>query len=302
MNLKEAVESFIKAKRIENVSDKTLEIYASMTRELVDYIGGIPIKEFSASDVRDFLTYQREREGRFGKLSDATIHKYYAVIRTFSRWLKSQDYKQVSATEKISAPRVEDKLPECLTDDEVMQLFQYLKAYCSERVQLIFSFFLDTGARLSEVVGMNVDDLHLRDGWVKVYGKGRRERILPLGKRLKRDLETYTATIRPMIADEDEKALFVTQHGSRYTKDGMSTLVKSKLKKIGAKGHYGPHKLRHTYATNYLRNGGQLEQLRIVMGHRDISTTQRYLSLVPNDLTKAQQIASPNDKFLNRMG
>jgi integrase/recombinase XerD len=76
----------------------------------------------------------------------------------------------------------------------------------------------------------------------------------------------------------------------------MSTLIKAKLQKIGVEGHYGPHKLRHTYATNYLRNGGQLEHLRIVMGHRDISTTQRYLSLMPEDLYKAQLSASPYDR------
>jgi integrase/recombinase XerD len=178
---------------------------------------------------------------------------------------------------------------------------RYLKAYCSQRVQLIFSFFLDTGARLTEVVQLDLDNLHLRDGWVKVYGKGRRERILPLGKRLRQDLETYINVTRPMIAQEDEKALFVTHRGERYSQGGMQTLIKTKLKKIGVKGHYGPHKLRHTFATNYLRNGGQLEQLRLVMGHRDISTTQRYLSLVPEDLFKAQQSASPNDKILERL-
>jgi site-specific recombinase XerD len=122
-----------------------------------------------------------------------------------------------------------------------------------------------------------------------------------LGKALKRDLENYLEIIRPMVAKEGEQALFVTQQGTRYTNEGLSTLIKTKLKKIGVEGHYGPHKLRHTYATNYLRNGGNLEQLRIVMGHRDISTTQRYLSLLPDDLYNAQQIASPIDKFQSRI-
>lgn len=301
MKLQNAAEQFVNAKSIENLSPKTLELYESMITEMVDYIGDVPLESYDAALVRNFLDYQRKREGRFGRLSDATVHKYYSVIRTFSRWLCDQEYMQVSATRKIRAPRVEDKLPESLTDDEVDKLLRYLKAYCSERVQLIFSFFLDTGARQSEVVGLNVEDVHLEDGWVKVYGKGRRERIMPLGKTLKVDLENYLSTIRLLIANEDENALFVTQQGSRYSNQGLATLVKTKLKKVGVKGHYGPHKLRHTYATNYLRNGGNLEQLRIVMGHRDISTTQRYLSLVPDDLYKAQQIASPIDRFHKRL-
>jgi len=152
-----------------------------------------------------------------------------------------------------------------------------------------------------KVVQLDLKAFHLKDGWVKVYSKGRRERILPLGRAISRDLEEYVNLIRPAVAQEDEEALFVTQDGSRYTREGMSTLIKTKLQKIGVEGHYGPHKLRHTYATNYLRNGGQLEQLRIVMGHRDISTTQRYLSLMPEDLYKAQLSASPYDRARERM-
>jgi integrase/recombinase XerD len=296
MYLREAVKEFIDAKTIENLSEKTIEIYTSMTDELVDFLGDMPLEDFDAGEVRKFLSYQRNREGRFGKLSDATVHKYYSVVRTFSRWIRDQEYVIVSATEKVNAPRMEAKLPEAMSDDEVNRLFKYLRAFCSQRVQLIFAFFLDTGARLNEVVQLDLKDLHLKDGWVKVYGKGRRERILPLGRALSRDLEEYVNLIRPAVAQEDEEALFVTQDGSRYTREGMSTLIKTKLQKIGVEGHYGPHKLRHTYATNYLRNGGQLEQLRIVMGHRDISTTQRYLSLMPEDLYKAQLSASPYDR------
>jgi len=296
MNLREAANEFLTAKKIENLSDKTIQLYTNMVNELVDHVGEIPLDAYSPKHVRDFLGYQSSREARFGKLSDATIHKYYSVVRTFSRWLRDQGYQEISATEKVNAPRMEIKLPEALSDQEVYQLFRYLKAFCSERVQLIFAFFLDTGARLSEVVQLDLRDLHLQDGWVKVYGKGRRERILPLGRQLKHDLENYLAQIRPLIALEGEEALFVTEDGRRYSNEGMSTLIKTKLKKINVDGHYGPHKLRHTYATNYLRNGGQLEQLRIVMGHRDISTTQRYLSLLPEDLYKAQLSASPYDR------
>jgi len=301
VKLRKAVDEFIAAKEIENLSERTLQVYRWMTEELVDFLGDISLDEFTASDVRDFLSYQRKREGRFGKLADSTIHKYFSVVRTFSRWIRSQDYVSNSATEKVNAPRVEEKLPECLSDEELANLFRYLKAFCSKRVQLIFSFFIDTGARLSEVMNLDIDDLFLKDGWVKVYGKGRRERILPLGKMVRKDLKEYIELIRPQIAQENEEALFVTQNGSRYSHEGLATLVKTKLKKIGIKGHYGPHKLRHTFATNYLRNGGNLEELRRVMGHRDISTTQRYLSLVPEDLFKAQQSASPNDKILERL-
>jgi site-specific recombinase XerC len=114
MNLREAADDFVKAKEIENLSGKTLQTYKSMTYELADYLENIPLDAFSAMDVHNFLNYLRNRNGRFGKLSDATIHKYFSVVRTFSRWLKEQDYMDVSPTAKVNAPRVEMKLPECL--------------------------------------------------------------------------------------------------------------------------------------------------------------------------------------------
>lgn len=300
MNLKNAVDEWLRTKEIENVSQKTLSIYQNMTQELVDHVGNIPLREFKEKVVLDFLSYQRNREGRFGKLSDATLHKYYSVIRTFSIWLDDMEYVKRAPTDRVRAPRIESKLPECLTDDEVDELFGYLKARCSERMQLIFAFFLDTGARLEEVVKLDVDHVHLEDGWVKVYGKGRRERILPLGKQLKKDLTDYLTYIRPRLANEDEQALFVTKWGDRYKIEGMATLIKTKLKEIGVKGRYGPHKLRHTFATNYLRNQGGIEQLRIQMGHRDIKTTQRYLALVPDDIKRSHEVASPYDRVKER--
>ena len=301
MKLSEAINEWLNAKRIENLSERTIDGYDYFINQMLDYLGDMPLEQFDASKVRAFIGYQGRREGRFGELSDATIMKYYSVVRSFSRWLADQDYKIKVPTNKVKPPKVERKLPEALSDDEVERLYRYLKAYCSERVQLIFEFFMDTGARLTEVVDINIDDVNLRDGWVKVYGKGRKERILPLGRNLKRDLKAYIEKIRPMIAETDEQALFVTQQGSRYAREGLSTLIKTKMKKVGVKGHYGPHKLRHTFATNYLRNQGGLEQLRIQMGHTDISTTQIYLSLVPDDLVRAQQHASPNDKFRDRL-
>jgi integrase/recombinase XerD len=151
------------------------------------------------------------------------------------------------------------------------------------------------------VIRLDVNDPHLKYGWVKVYSKGGRERILPLGNNLKRDLAEYLKHNRPNLADENEQALFVTKEGSCYAKEGLATLGKTKLKKINVKGKYGPHKLRHTFATNYLRNGGNLEQLRLILGHRDISTTQRYLLLLPEDLSNAHLEVSPNDRILERM-
>lgn len=303
MKLKDSVDEWLIAKEIENVSVKTMQIYSSMAGEMVDYLGDIDLKDFEARQVREFLGYQMKREGRHGKLSDATLHKYYSVIRTYCRWLQAQEYKVLAPTDKVKAPKVEEKLPETLSDDELDRLWVYLNARCTFRVRLIFEFFLDTGARLSEVQRLNVKDVNLDNGWCKIYGKGRREEIIPLGKKLTLDMHRYLFDIRPeIVGNLDDDAFFVTKKGTRYTKSGLSTLVKTKLKRVGVEGSYGPHKLRHTYATNFLRNKGGVEQLRRILRHRSVKTTQRYIALLPEDLINAQMVASPLDHLMHRMG
>jgi site-specific recombinase XerD len=301
MKLKDAIDEFILTKEVENLSQKSLSIYRSFLEDFLDFTGNMPVETIRAAHVVKFLGKQRTREGRFGRLSDATIHKYYSVIRTFSIWLDTQGYKEFVVTEKVKAPRMPEELPETLSDEELKKLFRYLKTRCAFRILCIFEFFLDTGARLAEVRRINLDDVHLEDGWVKVYGKGRREAILPLGKNLQLHLHQYLTNHRPYIAKEGEEAFFVTKQGNRYTVSGLSTLVKTKLKKIGVKGQYGAHKLRHTFATRYLINGGDLESLRRIMRHRSVKTTQRYIALVPDDIQRAHKKSSPLDNLMKGM-
>ncbi len=141
--------------------------------------------------------------------------------------------------------------------------------------------------------------MNIQEGWAKVFGKGRKEGIVPLGDKLCSDLQRYIVRYRQ--APESEKALFVTGRAPhrRLTKDGLASLIKTVHKAVGINGKYGPHKLRHTMATQFISNGGDIAILRRILRHSDIKVTQRYINLVQNDVQSAHREFSPMD-HLNR--
>jgi site-specific recombinase XerD len=154
--------------------------------------------------------------------------------------------------------------------------------------------FLDTGLRLNEVCALDLKDVHVQGAWCRVYGKGRKEAIVPLGRKLCRDLSIYIHAHRKPTY-QDEPALFINRFGHRLEREGLAILVRRALANIGIEGKHGAHTLRHTFATNFLRNGGSLEALRRILRHNDIKVTQRYIHLVMDDVIGQHHQASPLD-------
>lgn len=209
----------------------------------------------------------------------------------------NEELIQSSPTEKTRAPRVDNDLPEALTSEEIVRILDYLDTRCSFRDRVIFEFFLDTGCRVNEVANLTLADIHLTDGWAKVFGKGRREAIVPLGDELCKDLNLYINRYRR--APEDESGLFVSNVAPyrRLTRDGIITMVKRVHKACEIKGKNGPHKLRHTMATEFIKNGGDVAVLRKILRHSNIVVTQRYINLVQSDVQSAHREFSPMDRL-----
>ena len=304
MKLENAVDEFIMDKRLKNLSEATITNYRKVLNELSDEHGGTELIEFNPEIARCFLNHLQTREnkndGSIG-LSRASLELYYRVIHNFGKWCAIQNYIKSPPTEKIPKPKTDNKLPEAISDENLEILFEILESKASFRIQVIFEFFLDTGCRVSEVVGLNVKDVHLDNGWAMIRGKGNREDIIPLGQSLTIDLHKYLYDIRPKLDSQGKKAaFFLTNRGDRYSRSGLSMLVRRYLTEAGVDGKVGPHKLRHTFATNYLRFHGDLESLRRIMRHSSVQTTQRYIALLPEDLIRAHQKASPLDNFRRR--
>jgi integrase/recombinase XerD len=298
MQLSNAIDQYLLDCKVKNIALTTIDGYRYWLRRLMGYVEDMPITEFSSHSVRSFISYLMEAGNlRTGEpLSSYTIHKAYCVIGSFSNWLVQEELVTEAPTKKTTPPRVDRDLPDALTHDELLRIFDYLDTR-PFRDKVIFEFFLDTGCRLNEVAGLTVDDIHLTEGWAKIFGKGRREAIVPMGSQLCRDLHTYI--FRHRKAPKSERALFVATIApyQAMTRHGIASMIKRVHKACGIEGKYGPHKLRHTMATQFITNGGDIAILRRILRHTNISVTQRYVNLVQSDIQHSHREHSPLDRL-----
>lgn len=300
MKLHEAIEQYFLACRVNNISPKTISGYQYFLNNFYNVVGDIPVNTLSPFHIRDFISNEMSRKhNRTGKeLSSESLNKAYSVVRAFCNWMVTEELIPSSPTNKTKPPRVDVDLPEALTKDELARIFDYLDRFGSFRDKVIFEFFLDTGCRVGEVANLTLDDVYLTEGFAKVKGKGRREGIVPMGARLCHDLNLYIT--RHRRAPEEERGLFVSSKDPYHalTRDGIITLVKRVHRAVGIKGKYGPHKLRHTMATQFIANGGDVAILRKILRHTNINVTQRYINLVQNDVQEAHRLHSPLDRMM----
>ena len=297
MQLTDAIDQYFLACRVDNISNKTISGYTYCLDNFIKVVGNRPIDEITPHHIREFMMNEMARKHkRTGEpLSSQTRSKSYSVVRGFFNWLVTEELIEKSPTDRTNPPKVDYDLPDALTKEELRRIFNYLEIASPYRDKVIFEFFLDTGCRVAEVANLKLDDVHIKDGWAKVKGKGRKEGIVPLGKKLCYDLNLYINRYRR--APEDEPALFTSTRYpySALTKDGLTSMVKRVHKAVGIKGKYGPHKLRHTMATQFIANGGDIAILRRILRHTNINVTQRYINLVQNDVQDAHRTHSPLD-------
>ena len=298
LTLRTALQNYHRNLIAENKTPKTIEGYMDGLKVWVQDIGpDRMVSSLNIADVQEHIISLRTKPGiTTGSLmSSHSIAKRYAVIRTFVRWLHVHGWLPSLILDGYQAPKISNELPSPLSPDEVARLFVLLRNH-SFRDKVIIEFFLDTGVRLEELAGLTMNRLDLDDGWATVIGKGRKTRRVPLGPILVRDLFEYVSVHRKP-KHKDEAIVFLSEHGEThgcaFKYEGVRQMVDRLLTEIRVTGKHGAHTLRHTFATMYLRNGGSLEGLRIILGHTDIKVTQRYIHLLGSDVQNEHLRVSP---------
>ena len=190
MNLRPAIENYLLTCKAENKAPKTIRGYHDTLYAFLKFTGDIELLDLKPVHIQKYMASLQDHQGRKGPMSSHSMHKYYSVLRTFCRWLFVQSEIRSVPTQLLRPPRLSSDLPDALTPDEVKLLLGELRGE-TLRNRCIIKFFLDTGVRLNELATLKLTDLHLQDGWAKVSGKGSKERIVPLGAELCRDLHTY---------------------------------------------------------------------------------------------------------------
>jgi integrase/recombinase XerD len=255
-----------------------------------------------SSFVASFSVTEYE-EGRRYRAS--TIARALAAVRTFHAFLLREGEATDDPSEGVVRPKVPRTLPRPLTVDEVTTLLAVPSDAqpAGLRDRAILEVLYGAGLRISELVGLDVDDVDLEEGSVKVLGKGSKERVVPLGRFATRAVSSYLTRARPALArDRSGPALFLNQRGGRLTRQGADRILKLAAAGAGLKKRVTPHMLRHSFATHLLEGGADVRVVQELLGHASLATTQIYTLVTGERLREEYFAAHPRARFARAQG
>lgn len=233
------------------------------------------------------------------KISDETLQQFiYSVakevnprsqariisgLKSFFNYLIFEDYRNDNPLELIESPKTGRKLPDTLSVEEIDALIAAidLSSNEGERNRAILETLYGCGLRVSELVTLKISDLYFDEGFIKITGKGNKERFVPIGKLTKKYIEIYKDEVRPdlNIKKGHEDTLFLNRRGNQLTRAMIFTIIKDLAIKVGLHKNISPHTLRHSFATHLLENGADLRSIQLMLGHESITTTEIYVHL-----------------------
>ena len=217
--------------------------------------------------------------------SAATVTRSLASLKCFYGWMVSNGRMESNPALQAKSVKVERKLPQVLTSQEVELLLSQPQCVDQKgyRDHAMLELLYATGIRVSELISLDVEHVNLAAGFIRCYSKNK-ERIIPLYPGAVRAISDYVRNVRPQLAVEGEHALFVNMNGERMSRQGFWKIIKGYQEKAGIKTDITPHTLRHSFAAHLLANGADLRSIQEMLGHSDISSTQIYTQLVKQHL------------------
>ncbi|MFD2729470.1 site-specific tyrosine recombinase XerD [Enterococcus camelliae] len=221
--------------------------------------------------------------------STATITRMISSLRRFHQFLRQERYTDHDPMQHIDTPKKAQKLPDTLSLKEVERLIDTpdTRKVLGIRDRAILEVLYATGLRVSELIQLQLSDIHLNMALLQTVGKGDKERIVPLGDLAIHWIEVYLSDARPILVKKNpsETALFVNNHGKKMTRQGIWKNLKAIVRAAGINKTVTPHTLRHSFATHLLENGADLRTVQELLGHADISTTQIYTHITKKRMT-----------------
>jgi integrase/recombinase XerD len=278
------------------LSKNTVESYIRDVRYFCDFLEkkNIEIVKVKSEDISSYF------DNRLEEISKRSVARNLVTIKQFFSFLASEKVISASPAESIDAPRIEKKLPDYLSVEEVSA---FLNAFDENkplnlRDKTIVELMYSCGLRISEVTTLKTSQVNLREGYIAVTGKGAKERIVPIGSVALDLLKRYLLSARCEIAKlSDFDEVFLNKHSRPISRVGLWKIIKKYALKSGINKDIKPHALRHSFATHLIQNGADLRSVQEMLGHSDISTTQIYTHL-DNAVLKASH---KNNHPLNRL-
>lgn len=293
MTIENALSDFLIEQQILGNTQKTVQYYSLSVGLYARFAGSdTPLQEITLNSLRAYYLHLAERN-----ISSTTIQTYIRALRSFLTWCYQQEYIPVNLSEKFRLPKAQRKAIDVLTDSEVRRLLfcfnlrylVHLRNYC------MCSLMLDSGLRLHEVVTLTIEHTHLPEGYIIVDGKGNKQRVVPLGMNTRKFLFRYLSR-RPGCASTDRVFLMSNlEPVSRSTPWQMFR----KLKKRSGIPRLRAHLLRHTFATRYLENGGDMYVLQQILGHTSLEMVKKYVHSTTRKIVPKFPEFSPLDNLLH---
>ena len=296
-----AIARFLQYLRAErNASELTLKSYredlAALVRQLEQSRGACPPPEaVSTIDLRGYVSALHG-----ANYSRATIARRLASLRSFFRFGQREGWAKTNPAKPLRNPRKSQRLPHCLSSDDLARLLEApaAKSNAGLRDRAILETLYSAGLRVSELVGLNDGDLDLDDGVVRVRGKGRRERLSPVGSFAAAALRRWFKVRKLHVREPtgELSPVFVNKFGRRLTTRSVGRMLEKYLQQTGLDGRTTPHTLRHSFATHLLDRGADIRSVQELLGHKSLVTTQIYTHVSTANLRAAYERAHPRAK------
>ncbi len=299
--MKHDIDSFLNYLRVEKgFSENTTMAYENDLCQLMRFAEEAASKKvnipawdgFSRQDMLGYLLNLKERN-----YAVTTLARKVAAAKSFFSFLVSEGKIKTNPMDNISSPKVGKALPDTLSLSQVRELLAQpakLETPEAKRDRAMLELLYASGMRVSELINLDLGDIDTKSGFVRPFGKGKKERMVPVYPQAARSVDEYLSATRPKyVHDDDQKALFVNQRGERLTRQGLWQILKEYAKKVGLEDRVTPHTLRHSFATHMLNGGADLRSVQELLGHANISTTQIYTHLTSEHIRQAYDKAHP---------
>ncbi len=293
------LQSFLNHCAIERgLSKNSINAYKRDLEKFLDFLASktLAITDAKASDVNEFVQNLRTRN-----LVESSLARHVVALRSFYGFLE-KEYGITNIAKDIHPPKIPKRLPKALTVSEISELIES----CDDslkgiRDRAILETLYATGARVSEIVNLDVDDISRFDDsivTIKVTGKGGKQRIVPLGSFAQLAINQYLTRVRAVFSKSNrESALFLNESlGTRLSRQSAWNIVKSAAIRAGIKSNLSPHALRHSFATHLLDGGADIRVVQELLGHSSVTTTQIYTLVTIDKLRESYQSAHPRSK------
>jgi integrase/recombinase XerC len=296
--LSEQITRFLDELRRQNASEHTVRNYGSDLDQFLDYFTvpgkkNVVVGDIDVLAIREWLGHLYEQ-----KLTAVSMRRKLAAVRSFFKFLLREGLVDKNVARIVRTPKAPQTLPAVMTAEQTNALVDGVSPAADKferpypaRDLAIFELLYGCGLRISELVGLNLDDFDFHERWIRVRGKGKKERQVPYAGKASVALERYLTLRHP--DSDNARTLFLNHRGGRLTDRGARGIVKFYARMITGDSSIHPHSLRHAYATHLLSDGADLRAIQELLGHARLSTTQKYTQVSLTDLMAVYDRAHP---------